>query len=107
MDEGRVETFKAEIADVGVRKPSPGGERGLLITSIVLMIAGAVIDLVAYLNSQGQDQIGDVNELIILALFGVTLTVIGAALFIRYSFGRFLRYWLIRLIYEVRSDSGE
>ena len=107
MDEGRVEKFKAEIADVGVRKPSPGGERGLLITSIVLMIAGAVIDLVAYLNSQGQDQIGDVNELIILALFGVALTVIGAALFIRYSFGRFLRYWLIRLIYEARSDSGE
>ena len=104
MDESRVSQFKAEIADVRVRRPSPGGERGLLITGVVLMVVGAVIGLVAYLQSQSEDLILDQNELIILALFGVALTVIGAALFLRYSFARFLRYWLIRLIYEVRRE---
>ena len=28
------------------------------------------------------------------------LTVVGAALFLRYSLGRYLRFWLLRLIYE-------
>jgi hypothetical protein len=37
---------------------------------------------------------------LILALFGLALTFASAAVFIRYSFARFLRFWLLRLIYE-------
>ena len=37
---------------------------------------------------------------IILAVFGLTLSVAGMAVFLRYSIGRFLRFWLLRLIYE-------
>ena len=36
----------------------------------------------------------------ILALVGVTVSILGAALFLRYSLARFLRFWLLRLIYE-------
>jgi hypothetical protein len=37
---------------------------------------------------------------VILALVGVTVSILGAALFLRYSMARFLRFWLLRLIYE-------
>ena len=33
-------------------------------------------------------------------VLGLGLTVVGAALFLRYSLGRYLRFWLLRLIYE-------
>jgi hypothetical protein len=32
--------------------------------------------------------------------------VIGMALFLRYSIGRFLRFWLLRLIYEQQDDAA-
>ncbi|WP_421118710.1 hypothetical protein ACE2AJ_15275 [Aquihabitans daechungensis] len=43
---------------------------------------------------------------IILAVFGLSLAVIGMALFLRYSMGRFLRFWLLRLIYEQQDDAA-
>jgi hypothetical protein len=38
--------------------------------------------------------------MIITALIGVSITVVGAALFLRYSIAQFLRFWLARLSYE-------
>ena len=31
--------------------------------------------------------------------------IVGAALFIRYSLGRYLRFWMIRLIHEQRAQT--
>jgi len=41
-----------------------------------------------------------------LAFFGIGLSIAGAALFLRYSLARFLRFWLLRLIYEQQDASG-
>ncbi|MGI8709542.1 MAG: hypothetical protein ACR2LA_00890 [Acidimicrobiales bacterium] len=37
---------------------------------------------------------------VIAASVGVALVVAGAAVFLRYSLAQFLRFWLLRLIYE-------
>ena len=42
----------------------------------------------------------DVISSVILGLAGVGVTVMGAAVFLRYSLGRFLRAWMLRLVYE-------
>ncbi len=54
----------------------------------------------AYIASGGQSDTRDVISSVILALVGVSVSIVGAALFLRYSLARFLRFWLLRLIYE-------
>jgi hypothetical protein len=38
-------------------------------------------------------------------LLGVGLIVAGAALFVRYSMTRYMRFWLLRVIYEERAQT--
>jgi hypothetical protein len=38
-------------------------------------------------------------------VFGLALVITGAALFARYSMTRFMRYWLIRMIYEQQAQT--
>jgi len=37
-----------------------------------------------------------------LGLAGVAVGILGGAVFLRYSFGQFLRFWLLRFSYENR-----
>jgi hypothetical protein len=96
----RVEQFKQEVADLKLSTASDGRERALLGLSVVLMIAGVVIGFGGFMSTTSLDDPRDQNEMIVLALAGVSLAVTGAALFLRYSMGRFLRFWLLRQIYE-------
>ena len=41
-----------------------------------------------------------------MALFGLGLVIFGSVLYLRNSMTRFLRLWLLRLIYEQRDLSG-
>jgi hypothetical protein len=93
----RVEQFKSEIADMRLRDPVSGRERVLLVLGVLLMVAGPVVALIAYAQSSGTD-----NP---LQLIGVTLTIAGAALFVRYSVGSLLRFWLARLSYEQQAQT--
>ncbi len=44
----------------------------------------------------------DVDQLdaIVIAILGLGITIIGAALFVRSSLTQFLRFWLARVLYE-------
>jgi len=73
---------------------------------ILLMTGGVVLSLVAYFFANNQ-QSGDLvidsleqNEHIILALTGLCIALTGGCIFLRYSLGRFLKFWLLRLIHE-------
>jgi hypothetical protein len=39
------------------------------------------------------------------SFIGIALIIAGAALFVRYSMARFMRFWLIRLTYESRANT--
>ena len=40
-----------------------------------------------------------------LAIAGLAISVVGGFLFLRYSLAKFLRFWLLRQVYEQRAES--
>jgi hypothetical protein len=96
----RRQQFEADIAKVRVKTGGAAGEPRLIALGLVLMVVGAAVALVSFIISGSQSDTRDVLSSIILAVFGLTLSVAGMAVFLRYSIGRFLRFWLLRLIYE-------
>jgi hypothetical protein len=57
--------------------------------------------MIGYLGASGTTEFSSqVPYLISGGLLGLGCTIVGAALFLRYSLGRYLRFWLLRMIYE-------
>ena len=94
--EDRVARFRADVADMHLRDPRAGRERLWMFIGGGLMVVGVVLAIVAYFQSSGATQ----RDAITIALIGVSVTVLGAAIFLRYSLAQFFRFWLARLIYE-------
>jgi len=100
--ESRVAEFRADIAAMHLKDPVPGREALLLRAGLVAMVAGAVVAVVAYFLSHSTSDALSQRDAIVMALAGVAVTILGAALWLRYSLAAFLRFWLARLIFEQR-----
>jgi hypothetical protein len=99
----RLEEFQSEVERLHIRGSSPSTEKRLLLVGSLLMPVGIVLVLIGWWGASGtSDQADQVPFLISGGVLGLTVTFAGAALFLRYSLGRYLRYWLLRLIYEER-----
>jgi hypothetical protein len=96
----RVEEFKQEIADMRLRDPATARDRMLLRTGAVLMVIGIGFTIAGWLGSHNTSNPLSQRDYIVVALIGVSVSVVGSALFVRYSFAQFLRFWLARLSYE-------
>ena len=99
-----IDDFKADINAMGIKGSGPDRDRLGAVVGLILMVAGVVIAFVSYLSSTGQNDVRDQNELVILAITGLALAVIGAAVFLRYSIAGFLRFWLLRQLYEGQAN---
>src|SRR5262245_62276208 len=93
---GRLEREAANL------KVSTSAERDGILQAVgaVAMVAGVVIAFVAYQLSLDRSDDRDIQSLVILAVSMLGLSVTGAAVFLRYSLARFLRFWLLRQLYE-------
>jgi hypothetical protein len=105
----RAQRFKTEIAEMKLKTGRAGVENVLLVAGLVLMVAGIAIAFGAYSASlnvtatPGSNvDILDSNSSTSLAIAGVALTLAGGFVFLRYSLAKFLRFWLLRQIYEQR-----
>ena len=103
----RIERFRAEAAALQVKTGGAGRDRALQIAGAVAMGAGIVVGLVAYQSSLSAADPRDVQSSQILAIAMLGLVVAGAAVFLRYSLGRFLRFWLLRQLYEGQAHVDE
>jgi hypothetical protein len=102
----RADEFEAELARLRVRRSSPDTERRLVLAGAVLMPVGIVLVIIGWFGASGTtDFSSQIPYLLSGGLLGLALTVVGAALFLRYSLARYLRFWLLRLIFEERSTS--
>ena len=100
----RVERLQAEAAQLGVKSGSHQRDGLLQAVGLGLMVVAVVAVLVAYSASLGSDDARDIQSLIVLSVGMLALAVLGGALFLRYSISRFLRFWLLRQLYENQRD---
>ena len=103
-DQDRAEEFKSEIQRMRLKTGKAGGEKKLQVLSIIFMLAGVALTIIGYFSSTNANNTLDQNELLVLALVGLAVTIVGAAMFLRYSIASFLRFWLLRLIHELKDD---
>jgi hypothetical protein len=96
----RVEAFKQEIADMRLRDPATARERMFLRGGVLLMLVGIGFSVAGYFGSHNTKNALEQRDFITVALIGVSISVVGAAVFLRYSIAQFLRFWLARLSYE-------
>jgi hypothetical protein len=102
----RTERFRSDVASMRLSDSNPGLERGLTILGWVLIAAAIVLTIMAIVVDTGANVAynteGPANQrdAIVWAVSGVVFAITGLALVVRYSFAKFLRFWLARLIYE-------
>jgi hypothetical protein len=98
----RSEVFREQIADMKIPAPSVGRDRTLARAGFLLGLVGIVLGIIGYIMSHGTNNPLTQNDAVTIGLIGISCTILGAAVFLRYSLSQFLRLWLIRLIHEQR-----
>jgi hypothetical protein len=99
-DTARLDRFKAEIAEMRLKESDPAQEAKLVRLGGLLMVVGVVVGVVAYFLSHGTTNPLQQRDAIVIALVGVSVSIGGAAMFLRYGLTQFLRFWLARMIFE-------
>jgi hypothetical protein len=106
MSTDRIEEFKRELEDLKIGMPSAERERMLLIASIVLLLVGVALIAGGWWGASGEDTVVlQFPYLISGGVGGLACVITGSVLFARYSMTKYLRYWLIRLIYEQEAQA--
>ncbi len=98
----RADAFREQIAEMKIPAPNAGRDRVLARLGGLLAVLGVALGVIGYLLSSGTDNTLDQNDAMVLALIGISCSIVGSAVFLRYSLSGFLRLWLVRLIHEQR-----
>jgi hypothetical protein len=102
----RIQEFKDEVSGMHLRPPEDSSERTWLIAGLVLPVLGLIAIVLAWWGASGTPYPAEqLPYLISGGVVGLGLIIAGAALFVRYSMTRYLRFWLVRLIYEDRTQT--
>lgn len=98
----RVEQFKADIASLRISDPSAARDQLAVRGGLLAMGAGTALAVAGYFMSNGTDNPLGQRDAIVLALLGLTLAVVGGALYLKGALASFLRFWLVRDLHERR-----
>lgn len=105
----RLQEFQTEVDSLKVAGGKANPERSWVILGALLMIVGIILTIVSYSSisssAPSKGQVVFVEDYAALGTLGLTLAVVGAALFIVMSLRRYFRFWLIRLIFEQREQA--
>jgi len=99
--ETRADRFVRELGELKIPDPAAGRPRLWLRLGVVLMVLGPVLAVSAYLISHRTTDALVQRDAITVALGGVTVSIVGSALFLRYSLTGFLRFWMARRSYDL------
>jgi hypothetical protein len=103
MPADRLAQFEHEIRRLGVKGGNPEPERWLVVLGVAAVVAGfglAAFGLSLVITATNALDQGDGLAQVTL---GIGVAIVGAVLWARYSLSRYLRYWLIRQVYESRA----
>lgn len=100
---GRVDEFRQEMASLQSSSPVDATERTWLIVGVALFVVGLLVILFGWFGASGTARVNEqIPYLISGGVLGLGLVIGGAALFVRYSLSRYLRFWLMRDLIEQR-----
>lgn len=102
----RVAGFQSEIESMKVKAGGGQNEAKLLALGIALGVAG--LALAIYGGIMVQNDANEYNQRAFMATgsyIGIAMLIGGAALFVRYSMARYLRFWLIRMVHESHANT--
>jgi hypothetical protein len=99
--------FTAEVGKLRVEETRGPRDRVVQVLGLVLAITGLAVGLLCYARATGFSDVRDQLQTMILALVGLGLVVIGTGLYVASTITRFLRLWLLRLVYEQRERAQD
>jgi len=99
---GNPRSFADELARLKIKGGDTEPERALVFVGIALFAIGAVLIVFALQTAHTTADPLIQNERIILAILGALLGLSGVVIWARYSLTMYLRYWLLRVIFEER-----
>lgn len=111
-DSSRLDEFHQEVGKLRASGGRANPDRWVFRIGFILTIVGLAFTLVSFiLTGKPYDTEGTTLhqsnhlDLIVSAIFGLSLTFIGLVMIAVSSFKRFMRYWLVRLVYEYREQT--
>lgn len=107
MTASRLSQFQHEVGELKVSGGGANPERQGGRWGISLMIVAAIGGVLSWYAAYTAGRFEDIQRMIILGGLFVGLGVVGAVIWMRNSLTRYLRYWLIRLIYEQREQTEQ
>jgi hypothetical protein len=110
MSSSRLSQFEAEVGKLKVTGGGANPERLGAQWGIGLTILGFVVVVISWwsaLDAKGDNAAVSALRAQIFGLIGVGLAVVGIVIWVRNSLTRYLRYWIIRLVYEQREQTEQ
>jgi hypothetical protein len=101
----RIEQFTADVAAMKLRDPATSVDRLLTRLGVAGMVAGVAFAVASWFISHGTRNPLQQRDAIVLGLLGVTLALVGGALWLKAALAGFLRFWMARLCYEQQAQS--
>ncbi len=101
----RLEQFETEIRKLKVKGSRPETERLFVVLGVIAIVAGFILTAIGIsgVRSAG-DQLSQ-GDSMSLTVLGVGIAIVGAVVWARSSLTRYLRYWLVRDLYEQRAST--
>ena len=105
MSSVRLAQFQEEVAKLKLKGGGANPERNGANWGIGLTIVGAIVVVIAFISSRGSSGAEAKLDDVVAAVIGLLVGLVGVAIWVRNSLTRYLRYWLVRLIYEDREQT--
>jgi hypothetical protein len=105
MSQARLDRFESEVSDLKVTGGAANPERQGSRLGIGLMVIALIGGFLCWYAAFTATRFEEIQRMIIAGGLFVGVGVVGAVIWVRNSFTRYLRYWLIRLIYEQREQT--
>jgi hypothetical protein len=107
MSPSRLAQFEAEVAKLKVTGGGANPERLGAQWGIGLTVVGFVVGIIAWFSAKDSSDVNTILRSQIVAVIGIGLAVVGIVIWARNSLTRYLRYWIVRLVYEQREQTEQ
>jgi hypothetical protein len=105
MSGPRLQEFESEIRKLRVKGGAAEPERRLVVVGVLATVIGLVVAFIGLSGVRSAETALEQGDGLAQTIIGIGVAIVGAVVWARYSLSRYLRYWLVRDLYEARSQT--